>query len=129
MRVLILEDDEPTRRLYADCIVESGREVVACCSTPDAISALRCLHIDLIIVDLMIENTNSLGVVQFAGYAAPEAEVIMITGSKYFAKGELLSDFPGITWVLRKPISVGDFMAFVDFAEKRTFEPSLSFGT
>lgn len=119
MRVLILEDDFATRFLYRTCVEDAGHEAFECETVEQAIYATRTHQFDLLIVDLFLGKTNSLGFIQLAGYAAPNAEVILITGSDKFSRGEALNDYPGVTWILRKPLSVHDLDAFVGFAEKR----------
>ena len=119
MRTLLLEDDEATRVLYRDCIAGAGHEVIECATIERAVKALRAHKFDLLIIDLLIGNSNSLGFAQFAGYAAPDAEIILITGTGSFAQGEVLADYPGISWILRKPLPVGDLEAFVDYAGRR----------
>ncbi|WP_299852517.1 response regulator [uncultured Roseovarius sp.] len=119
MRILLLEDDEPTRELYKECITDAGHEVIACDTIERAITVLRTTHIDLLVIDLLIGNSNSLGFAQFAGYAAPDAEIILITGTGSYAKGEVLAEYPCINWILRKPLPIGDLEAFVDYAGQR----------
>ncbi len=119
MRVLILEDDLATRFLYRTCIEDAGHEVVECENVDQAVYATRTQQFDLLVVDLFLGRTNSLGFIQLAGYTVPHAEVILITGSDKFSRGEVLSEYPGVTWILRKPISINDLDAFVGFAEKR----------
>lgn len=119
MRALLLEDDQATQALYCECIRAAGHEVVPCTTILDALKALRTAKIDILILDLVIGNSNSLGLVQYAGYAAPNAEIIMVTGSGEFANGEILKDYPGLTWFLRKPLRLSDLEAFVSHAEQR----------
>ncbi|MFD1158179.1 response regulator [Roseovarius aestuarii] len=119
MRILLLEDDEPTRAVYRECIASAGHEVIECGTIERAITVLRTKRIDLFVIDLLIGKSNSLGFAQFAGYAAPDAEIILITGTGSFTKGEVLAEYPGISWILRKPLPVGDLKAFVDYAGRR----------
>jgi len=124
MRALLLEDDESSRIMFSACLHRAGHEVLECATIAEALTCLRTRQIDLLVLDLLIDNTNCLGVARYAGYAAPEAEIILITGSEKFANGELLTEFPGINWILRKPVPLDDLEAFVAFArlrhEKRT---------
>jgi len=120
MQALLLEDDEPTRTLYGECIANAGHDVIECDTLESAYAALRNKKIDLLVLDLVIGDTNSLSLAQFAGYAAPDAEIIMVTGSGRFAKGEVLSEYPGINWMLRKPVAIGDLEALVEHADRRS---------
>lgn len=119
MRALLLEDDEPTRIIFGESIRAAGHDVFECGTIAEALKVLRTATVDLLIIDLLIGDTNSLGLAQYAGYAAPDAEIILVTGSDRFRQGEVMSEFPGITWVLRKPLPVADLEAFVAFAEHR----------
>ena len=120
MQALLLEDDEPTRTLYGECIANAGHEVIECDTLESAYSALRTHRIDVMILDLVIGDSNCLSLAQFAGYAAPNAEIILVTGSGRFANGEVLSEYPGINWMLRKPIAIGDLEALIEHADRRS---------
>ncbi|WP_300038885.1 response regulator [uncultured Roseobacter sp.] len=119
MRVLVLEDDEAARRTFSLCLEDAGHTVVSCDSLACAYKSLRTSKVELLILDLFIGDGNSLGLAQYAGYAAPDAEIIIVTGSGRFAHGELLAEYPGVSWVLRKPLPVGDLEAIVNYAQTR----------
>ena len=84
MRVLLLEDDEATRVLFYEGLTRLGHKVLPCTTNKEALKTLRTSQIDILIIDLMIGDTNSLGLAQYAGYAAPDAEIILVTGSSKF---------------------------------------------
>ncbi len=119
MRVLLLEDDEATRLLFRECLSGADHTVVECSTIEEALTALRTSKIELLVIDLFIGRTNSLSLAQYAGYAAPDAEIIMITGSDKFVHGEVLTELPGVTWLLRKPMLLSDLEAVVSYAEQR----------
>lgn len=119
MLVLLLEDDEATRHVFKACIEDAGHSVIECSTIDDATTALRTSKIELLVIDLIIEDTNSLSLAQYAGYAAADAEIILITGSGRFTQGEVLSNYPGVTWFLRKPMPISDLEAFVHHADQR----------
>lgn len=119
MRVLLLEDDEATRLVFEECLLQAGHDVIACDTVAGALTALRTSKIELLVVDLMIGKTNSLGLVYYAGYAAPHAEIVLITGSQRFTHGEVLAEYPGVNWFLRKPMPINDLEAVVSYAEMR----------
>lgn len=125
MQALLLEDDEPTRTLYCECIKGAGHQVIACETLESAYTALRTKQIDLLILDLVIGDSNCLSLAQFAGYAAPDAEIILVTGSGRFSQGEVLSDYPGISWMLRKPLAIGDLEALIEHADRRGLKTPL----
>jgi DNA-binding response OmpR family regulator len=120
MQALLLEDDEPTRVLYGECLSNAGHDVIACSTVESAMNALRTKQVDVLVLDLVIGDTNSLGLAQFAGYAAPDAEIILVTGSGRFAQGEVLAEYPGINWMLRKPVAIGDLEALIEHADRRS---------
>ena len=120
MQALLLEDDDSTRMLYGECITSAGHKVIECDTLESAYTALRSRRIDVLVLDLVIGDSNCLSLAQFAGYAAPDAEIILVTGSGRFAQGEVLSEYPGINWMLHKPIAIGDLEALIDHAARRS---------
>ena len=125
MRALLLEDDDATRTLFRECIRGAGHEVLECSTIKVGLHVLRTTQVDLLIIDLLIGDSNSLGLAQYAGYAAPSAEIILVTGSERFEQGEVLSEYPGITWILRKPLPLVDLEAFVSYAAHRMAQREL----
>ncbi len=125
MRALLLEDDEATRSLFRECILAAGHEVMECSTIKEGLNVLRTTQIDLLVIDLLIGDSNSLGLAQYAGYAAPSAEIILVTGSERFGQGEVLAEYPGITWILRKPLPLVDLEAFVSYAAHRKSQREL----
>lgn len=119
MQTLLLEDDDDARSVFKECIEAAGHNVLECATLDKAINTLRTSKIDLLLLDLVIGNSNSLGVTRFAGYAAPDADIILITGSNRFAKGEIFYSYPGVRWVLRKPLAPTDLEALLEYAEQR----------
>lgn len=119
MRVLLLEDDQNLLMAFTHALEEDGHTVDACLSE-DAAMAQLTLHgstIDVIVMDLFIGSGSSLPVADYAGYASPDAEVIIVTGSGLYPHGELQKLSCNVSWALRKPIRMLDLKAMVQFAE------------
>lgn len=118
MRVLILEDDPNLLMAFEDALEEDGYVVIACLSEDAAMEQLRLQGstVDVIVLDLCIGSGSSLSVADFAGYASPNAEVIIVTGSGLYPHGELLKLSRNVSWALRKPVRMSDLQAMVHFA-------------
>lgn len=121
MRVLLLEDDTHLLMAYADALTDDGHVVEACRTEDEAMRQL--LHhgsaIDVMVLDLCIGSGTSLSIADYAGYAAPQAEVIVVTGSDLFPNGELHGLSRSIKWALRKPVRMLDLQSMIKFAIHR----------
>ncbi len=80
-RVLLVEDNEAERRLYAHLLAKAHAEVVAVATAPDAMKSVADgTTFDLILSDLNLESGSGEDVVsgaRSAGYAGP---ILIITG-------------------------------------------------
>ena len=121
MRVLLLEDDPNLLMAYADALTDDGHIVEACRTEDEAMRQLMLQGsaIDVIVLDLCIGSGTSLSVADYAGYASPDAEVIVVTGSDLYPNGELQSLSGSIKWALRKPVRMLDLLAMVEFVDHR----------
>lgn len=113
-RVLFLEDDTSLQFVICEALVEAGHEVHVASSNEDAMGILRRRTPDILLLDLMIADGMSTDVANYAGYSAPNAAVIFMTGSGLFPKGELFNMSRNAQLVLRKPVNLGELGNMID---------------
>ena len=114
-KILLLEDDDGLRFTLTAALERIGhRHVIGVKSCDEAIKVLRRQKPDLVVLDLVIGAESSIDVANYAQYAAPDADVIYITGSRLFPLGELHTMAQNVRWVLRKPVDLRDLDNIVD---------------
>ena len=116
MHVLVLEDSQELRQVWCDFLEDEGHKVTAVDNAESAISAMHDRSYDLLNLDLHLERGTSIGVSHYARTALPECRSIMITGERVFAHGNHMAEMPGADWLLRKPVSLPDLAALVDYS-------------
>ncbi|WP_425041052.1 response regulator [Primorskyibacter sp. S187A] len=125
---MLLEDDAGLRFTFSAGLESAGHDVIALSSCSEAIQALKTFKPDVLVLDLLIDDGSSIEVASFANYAAPEAEVVYVTGSGMFPRGELFNMVNNLRWVLRKPIQIADLNDMISHVALRQSETALSFG-
>lgn len=113
MKVLVLEDDPALRFALSQILEEAGHIAYVASDVPEACEILNQVTPDLLLLDLMIGPIDSIQVADLAGYRAPDAEVIYLTGSNKFPNGELFQLSKNASWVLRKPIDFYELAAML----------------
>ena len=113
MDILILEDDRTLAEVFRDALEDAGHEVEITHRNNQAIARLGERRFDLLIFDLMIDGETSIPVLDFAHYANPEAEVILVTGSGLFPRGERHYSVGGVSYRLQKPVRLADLLSLV----------------
>ncbi|WP_299149601.1 response regulator [uncultured Tateyamaria sp.] len=111
--VLLLEDDPGLQFAFKEALEDAGYDVHTASNNEDAMSQLRRCTPDILLLDLMIDGAMSTDVANYAGYAAPDAEVIFMTGSGLFPKGELFGISQNARLVLRKPVDLHELTTMV----------------
>ena len=111
--VLLLEDDPGLQFTYCEALEDAGHDVHVASDNDQAMCQLRRCTPDVLLLDLMIQGGLSTDVANYAGYAAPEAEVIYMTGSGLFPKGELFGMSQNARMVLRKPVDMTELTNMV----------------
>jgi response regulator RpfG family c-di-GMP phosphodiesterase len=79
-RILVVDDDEPVRRLLCECL--AGEEFVAV-GVPDARSALKAIGedaYDLVVCDVKMPGMPGLDLLAEIGNSYPDAGTVMLTG-------------------------------------------------
>jgi CheY-like chemotaxis protein len=76
-KILIVDDDQPTRTGLAMLLVEAGYEAVSASTVPTAIKLLSEEHPDLLLVDIRLDEYNGLHVVATRPEPIP---AIVLTG-------------------------------------------------
>ncbi|WP_299376592.1 response regulator [uncultured Tateyamaria sp.] len=111
--VLVLEDDPGLRFMFFEALQGAGHTVRAAADNEEAMQMLRRKTPDVLLLDLMIEDSLSTDVANYAVYSAPSAGVIFMTGSGLFPKGELFGMSRNARLVLRKPVDVKELTTMV----------------
>jgi DNA-binding response OmpR family regulator len=116
MDVLVLEDAQELRQVWCDFLEDEGHAVTAVDNAESAMAAMHEQPYDLLMLDLHLERGTSIGVSHYARTALPDCRIIMITGERVFAHGNHMAEMPGVDWLLRKPVSLPDLAALIDYA-------------
>lgn len=114
VRAMILEDNRQLSFVWQEALADLGAETVAVASVSDAMGHVLRGNFDLYILDLFLEDGNSLSLSDWIATRAPDVPILMLTGSQTMASGEHIDLARGVTWMLRKPVPVTDFKAYVE---------------
>ncbi|MEL6564604.1 MAG: response regulator [Pseudomonadota bacterium] len=111
--VLILEDDAGLRFAFTEALENVGHTVLTAADPEAAIAQLKRQVPDVLLLDLMIGGSYSTDVANYAAFATPEANVIYVTGSRLFPKGELFDMCHNARLILRKPVDLRELTDMV----------------
>lgn len=123
-KILVLEDD-PDLLFTMTCALENeGHHVNGVATLKDAMRFLRFQKPDLLILDYMISEQNSLHIADFALYSNPNVPVIYVTGSSMFTDGQLFNMVRNIAWVLHKPVKMSELTEIAQYSlDRRDDQP------
>ena len=116
MKVLLVEDDYALRMVWEDALTDGNYNYTSAGTTSEGMRALMTEEFDVVVLDLLLAEGNSLSLTHYIAYAMPLVPIIVVTGSGFFPNGELGPLAPNVDWLLRKPLPVSDFIAMVDHA-------------
>src|SRR5438045_3953460 len=106
--VLVVEDHEDSRDLYAVALKREGHLVVTVADGREALDALGVVRPDVIITDIFMPEMDGLEFLRATRARNPNARVIAISGGWNYGAGDVLVSARdcGADLVLRKPIPV-----------------------
>jgi DNA-binding NtrC family response regulator len=79
-KILVVDDDPPTRVTFEFHLQGSGYEVASACSAEEALGILHAFDPDVIITDVQMEEMSGLELLHRVTTAAPDIDVIVVTG-------------------------------------------------
>ena len=104
--ILVLQDD-PTQRFALTRALElCGYDVFATDTAQNAIAYMRTTKPVLLVLELVVDGSVTTNVADCAALSAPGAQVIFVTGSRLFPRGELFGMAANLRWVLRRPFGL-----------------------
>lgn len=121
-RVLVVEDEELTRKTIALVLRRAGYEVVEAEDGDQAIQALRAddnpLMVDTIVCDIRMPRMNGIDAIAYFRAHHPAVPVVVLTG---YPDTELAVSLmgQGVLDYLMKPITKDQLLAAVSFASQR----------
>jgi two-component system chemotaxis response regulator CheY len=112
MRILLVEDTDSLRYLFALMLKQQGYEV---CEARDGLEALGCLvhfHPELILTDLRMPGLDGIGLIRRLR-AMPELDDVPVVAMTSLASSEAEREArrAGAACVLAKPIDSGTLLA------------------
>lgn len=91
MQVLIVESRSDLGSLWARHLERMGMDVTLCDDQICATRHLAAHHVDIILLDLVLDEGGALAVADYANYRHPKARVIFVTSSSFFSDGSIFA--------------------------------------
>ena len=111
--VLIVDDDDETRRMLADLLEMSGYEVAVASDGTEAITILSASHFDAVVLDIMMPTLGGQWVIDYLGARRPGEKCILLTTGGPPSSLETLGQHESVRATLRKPLPVPELLRLV----------------
>lgn len=80
MSILIVEDNEPMRKLLKKLVRDLAEDLTECDDGAEALEAYRRCHPDWVLMDIKMKEMDGLAATRQIKAAFPEARIIIVTG-------------------------------------------------
>ncbi|MFN2442261.1 MAG: response regulator transcription factor [Thermoanaerobaculia bacterium] len=117
-RALVIDDEEPIRKMIARVLTREGFAVEAACDGQQAIQMIDDAEYDFVVLDLMMPKVDGFGVLRHLKQSHPDLLRSVIVATAMYSNSV---SFPQIGGVLHKPFDLGDLRGFA-----RQFRPESS---
>jgi DNA-binding NtrC family response regulator len=118
LRVLVAEDDEPTRNVITDLLTKAGYNVFPAGDGLVAIEELKKRHYDVVLTDYQMPRLNGLELLALSQELMPETPVILIS-SAHPSLEQVAIERGAFAWI-RKPVPVTQVLLIVRAAMEQT---------
>ncbi len=114
-RVLVVEDERPTREVLEIALANGGYQVVTASDGREALNLARLMHFDLVITDMIMPCKEGIGTIMNLLAFSPEIKIIAMSDRLPGDKGDFLplAKSLGASAVLRKPFDREHLIATV----------------
>lgn len=113
--VLIVASNSGLSRIWARHLRRQGLDVIVLRSQSEAVTFLRSVTPDVIVLDLMLEDGSAIAVADFASYRHPDARIVFVTRSTFFSDGSLFAHIPNAAAILQEQTPPNDLAAIVAY--------------
>ena len=79
-RVLLIEDDDQTRRLLREALEAQGYEILESVNGKEGLLMFQAQPVDLVICDLVMPEKGGISTIRELGKLAPNLKIIAISG-------------------------------------------------
>jgi DNA-binding response OmpR family regulator len=112
-RILVVDDDAPTRKLLATVLKQRGMLVDEADDGDTAIDLAGANHYAVVLLDLVMPKADGFEVIRSLRYAEPRQRpiVLVITGADHHTTDQL--DARNIHGIIRKPFDADDVASVV----------------
>jgi len=118
LRVLVAEDDEPTRNVIGDVLSRAGYNVFPAVDGMVAIKELKKRHYDVILTDYQMPRLNGLELLVLSKELMPKTPVILIS-SAHPSLEQVAIERGAFAWI-RKPVPLTQVLLVVRAAMEQT---------
>lgn len=117
-RILVIDDEEPIRRLLCQVLVAEGHEVLEASDGKAALKLHRATPAELVITDILMPEQDGLEVIMALRREAPGIKIIAMSGGGRFQQTEALhmAEPLGAFATLRKPFALDAMLETVSLA-------------
>ena len=113
--ILIVASNPDLSGVWARHIERHGESAVVVSSQREAVDYLRDDSADVIVLDVMLKDGSPFAVADFASYRHPDARIVFVTRSTFFADGSLFNHIPNTAAVLQEQTPPNDLAAIVAY--------------
>ena len=113
--ILIVDDEQGMRDMMGVELTERGHQIIQAVNGSEALGHLERLEFDLVITDVRMPVVDGIEVLKTAKAAAPDTEVIIITGYPEL-ESAVECVRAGAFDLVQKPFHLEDFLSSVDRA-------------
>jgi CheY-like chemotaxis protein len=118
--VLIVDDDEQTRRSLGRVLHHHGMIVMPASSVEDALRIIDDMSVDIVVADVLMPGRSGLDLLHALRKSKPRLPVILISGEREL--GKQLAHVEGVRF-LAKPFQGPEIVALIDDALQATPVP------
>jgi EAL domain-containing protein (putative c-di-GMP-specific phosphodiesterase class I)/CheY-like chemotaxis protein len=112
-RVLVADDEEDLRELYAQALIDAGHEVEVAPDTTRALATVSKAAIDVVVSDIVMPGLDGIAFLKAIHDQDPDLPVILVTGQPTLESVMRAMEYGAVQYLV-KPVALGDLVKAVE---------------
>lgn len=114
MNVLIVESQAELGKIWKSHLERLGAQVWLVASQDEAVSLLRTIAFDVLVLDLVLDDGSAMAIADFASYRQPGAKAIFVTNTSFFSDGSIFQHCSNACAFVQSQTPPDDLAAMVE---------------
>ena len=113
--ILIVAGNPELARIWARHLERQAQKVTVTTCASDAIGYMQQHSVDVLVLDLMLEQSSAFSVADYDSYRWPDTKIVFVNRTTFFSDGSLFRHVPNTAAIIQEDAPPSDLAEIVSY--------------